>query len=421
MKAAALWLYRLLTVAALPILAPWLLFLSLHRRKGSPRLRQRLGFGLPDVPTGGIWIQAVSVGEVAAARSILVELRRRRPDLPLVLSATTATGLALAAAQKLAHGVLPFPIDLPGPVRRMLKHVQPRAVMLIETELWPETLHQCEQRGIPVILANARISDHSFRRYRRVRCLLRVLLRPITKVLAQEDIDLQRLEVLGVDRNRITVAGNVKFDIPLPSAAPLLAKQLRELARGRPVWIAGSTVPGEEPMVLDALNHLPPERRPLLLLAPRHPERAQNVQECVMNRGLTVVRRTVIETAGEQPDVVLLDTVGELAALYGIAFAAYVGGSLVAAGGHNPIEAARFGVPVLAGPHVQNFAAVYRRFLDAGAAVQVHDSEELAAVLCRWLDEPTMPRDIGDAGQRLLEANAGATARIVDTLEAYLA
>lgn len=420
MASAALWLYRTAMFTALPLVAPFLLMADRRRGKQRPALALRLGRRLPPLPPGGIWVQAVSVGEVAVARSLLAELRRRFPEVPLVLSATTATGLKLATGQQQADVVLPFPIDLPGPVRRALDAALPRLVVLVETELWPELLAACASRGIPVAVVNARVSDSSFRGYRMIRYLMAGLLEPISLALAQETTDADRLRHLGVPPERIKVIGNIKFDQGAPKKSPQVVTQLATLAAGRPVLVAGSTMEGEERQVLDALLRMSPERRPFLLLAPRHPERVPDVLTLAAAKGLSAIRRTLLPEAPAGTAVVVLDTVGELAALYELASVAFIGGSLVGTGGHNPIEPARFGVPVLTGPHVRNFSAVYGHFLKGGAARLVHNERELADAVAEWLGDSEAARRAGEAGRALLEANAGATARTVTELERFL-
>lgn len=421
MASSALIIYRAALRAALTVASPWLLLEDRRRRLERPPLKQRLGYGLPALPRNGIWVQAVSVGEVAVARPLLVEVRRRHEAVPLILSSTTATGLALGASQQVADVVLPFPVDLPGPVRRCLDAALPRLVVLVETELWPELLAGCAARGIPVVQVNARISESSLKGYRASRWALRSLLRPISLVLAQGEEEIPRLTSLGIPAEKIRVTGNIKFDAaPARPAAPELLAKLRELAGGRQVVVAGSTMQGEELVVASALLALPEERRPFLLLAPRHPDRADDVLRALAGRGLRAVRRTAIDGAPQPCDLVVLDTVGELAALYELASVAFVGGSLAHTGGHNPIEPARFGVPVLAGPDVRNFAPVYREFTAAGAARVVRNAEELGRELSAWLSDPAAARSAGEAGRELLLRNAGATARTVDALEQFL-
>ena len=421
MAPPSLWLYRALMAVSLPLLAPFLLVADRRRGKKRPPWAQRLGWRLPPIPGGGVWVQAVSVGEVAVARPLLAEFRRRHPGTPLVLSATTSTGLAMATGAQLADVTLPFPVDLPGPVRRLMNAAAPRLVVLVETELWPELLATCGARGIPVALVNARVSDKSFRGYRAMRRLLRPLLRPVTVALAQTDRDAARLTGIGFPADRVRVTGNVKFDAAPPGAAPRVLEELRAVAAGRPVVVAGSTMAGEDEQVLEAVQRMPAQRRPLLLLAPRHPERASDVMQLVVARGLPVVRRTLVSEAPAGCAVVVLDTVGELAALYQLADVAFIGGSLVATGGHNPIEPARFGVPVLTGPHVRNFSAVYQHFISAGAARVVHSAGELAAALDGWLTDRDAARAAGGAGLQLLARHAGATSRTMDALERFLA
>lgn len=422
MASSALVLYRAALGIALTVAAPWLLLADRRRRLERPPIVHRLGRSLPPLPQNGMWVQAVSVGEVAVARSLLVEVRRRHPGLPLILSSTTATGLALAAAHQTADVVLPFPVDLPGPVRRCLDAARPRLVVLVETELWPELLAGCEARGIPVAQVNARISDSSLKGYRASRWALRSLLRPISLVLAQGEEERRRLVSLGIPAEKIRVTGNIKFDAAMARpAAPELLQRLRELAGARHVWVAGSTMHGEEQAVINALMRVPERHRPFLLLAPRHPDRAGETVKLATARGLRAVRRTGINEFPEPCDLVVLDTVGELAALYQLAAVAFVGGSLArSGGGHNPIEPARFGVPVITGPHIRNFALIYREFTAAGAARVVRDEGELARELLAWLSDAGAARTAGEAGRQLLLRNAGATARTADALEQYL-
>ncbi len=420
MAPPALWLYRALMYAALPAATPWLLFD--HRRRGGRAgvFAHRLGLRLPDVPRGGVWIQAVSVGEVAVARPLLRELRGRHPEHPAVLTSTTATGLRFATGPQAADVILPFPIDLPGPVRRFFRTIEPRLVLLVETELWPEILFAAAHRRVPVVIVNARISDRAYRRYRRIRGLLRGLLSPVTQVLAQGDAEADRFVNLGIPPDRVTVTGNIKFDAAPPSPRQDLADRVSTLAAGRPVVVAGSTMSGEDLPVAEAVASIPAAERPFLILAPRHPERTAEAVHAAESAGLRALRRTAMTTADDRCDVLVLDTVGELAALYELGRIAFVGGSLVKTGGHNPIEPARFGVPVITGPHVRNFASIYDAFVGAGAARVVRDGTELGRVLRRWLADGDEAARAGVAGRELLIRNAGATTRTVDALEPFL-
>jgi len=416
----ALLLYRALIATALPVAAPWLILQARRRGKRRPSLASRLWRNPPPLPAGGAWIHAVSVGEVGVARVLLAEMRRRLPHVSLILSATTATGLATAASHDSADAVVPLPLDLPGPVRRALETARPRLVVLVETELWPELLHACRSRTIPVVIANARISDRSFAGYRRCRPLLAPLLAPITRALAQSEEDARRLVAIGLPPERVRAVGNVKFDSPPPSELPPVAAAIRRVAAGRPILAAGSTMEGEDELVLEAVARLPVSNRPFLLLAPRHPERAPQVAERVAGWGLSCALRTRLEAVEGPLDVVVLDSVGELASLYALAAVAFVGGSLVPTGGHNPIEPARFGVPIVTGPHVRNFAAVYREFTSHGAARVVRTTSELTDLLARWFGDPAAAREVGQAAAAILARNAGATAAVVDELERFL-
>lgn len=419
MRGLSLLLYRLAVHLALPLAAPFLWAADRRSGKRRPPLKLRLGLGLPPVPGGGVLVHAVSVGEVTVARALLAELRNRRPQLPLILSATTATGLQLASGAQVADATLPFPLDLPAPTRRFLAATQPRLLVLVETELWPEMLAACGEMGIAVVLANARISDRSFPRYRLLAPLLRPLLAPLSLALAQTENDAARLVALGVPQEKVRVAGNIKFDIkPAKPLAADLKERLTRLARGRPIVVAGSTMPGEEKQVLNAWMGLNP--RPFLILAPRHPERAQEALELCRGLGLAAVRRSPLPAADGNVEVVVLDTVGELAALYQLATVAFVGGSLVPTGGHNPIEPARFAVPVVSGPHVRNFAAVYRDLELAGAVKLVPNARQLQTTLAWLLAHPEQAQDLGQRACRVLAQHAGATGRTVEALLPFL-
>ena len=420
MTSRALWLYRVAVAAALPVAAPLLLAAARRRGTHRPPLAERFARDLPPLAPGGVWMQAVSVGEVTVARPLLAELKRRHPELPLVLSATTATGLQVARAHGVADAVITFPLDLPGPVRRALDAIRPRLVVLVETEIWPELLAACARREIPVALVNARVSERSFRRYRLVRPLLEPLLGAVSLALAQDSLDADRLAAIGVRRDRLAVTGNLKFDVAPPAPPPEIAGELRRLADGRPVWIAGSTVAGEEELVVGAWARLPVARRPFLIVAPRHPERAEEAVAAARQHAARVLRRTALPGA-TACDVVVLDTIGELAALYELAAVAFVGGSLVPTGGHNPIEPARCGVPVLTGPYISNFLTIYEQFIDCGAARVVRDAPSLAAAVLELTGAPEAARAAGAAGRALLERHAGATRRSADALERFLA
>jgi 3-deoxy-D-manno-octulosonic-acid transferase len=418
MASASLWLYRLLAAGLFPAAGPVLRLRQVFSGKQRPRFRDRLGRDLPDAPGGGIWIQAVSVGEVELARRLVAELTKQTPDLPLVLSSTTATGLDLAC-RTLGDTipVFPCPIDLPGPVNRVFDAVRPGLLVLVETELWPEMLHQSRRRAVPVAVVNARLSEASFAGYRRIAGPLRALLEPLALVLARSRADGARFTGLGVPPDRVVVGGNVKYDLE-PDRRPLeWQSELRHRAGDRPIVVAGSTMDGEEDQVLDVLAGLAADgAAPFLILAPRHPERFDRVARVVTDRRLVLARRSSAQPIPPDADVFLVDTIGELARAYRLADIAFIGGSLVPTGGHNPLEPAVWGVPVLSGPHVSNFREVYDEMTAAGGARLVADGDELRSALETWLDDPDLAAAAGKAGRAVVEKNRGATARTVTAL-----
>ena len=418
MASASLWIYRILLGGLLPIAFPAIKLRQWLAGKSRPRFRDRLARSLPELPEGAVWIQAVSVGEVEVARGLVAEIEEREPDLPLFLTATTATGLELARrtlGDRLP--IFPCPIDLPGPVSRVLEAARPRLVVLVETELWPEMLHQAGLREVPVAVVNARLSPSSFAGYRRVAGRLRSLLAPLALVLARTQADAQRFAGLNVSRERIVVSGNVKYDIEADQRPLEWEDEIRRVAGDRPIMVAGSTMEGEEAQVVDALAALgTDDPLPFLILAPRHPERFDAVAQLLSDRGLVCARRSSGNAIPPNAEAFLIDTIGELARAYRLATVAFIGGSLVPTGGHNPLEPAVWGVPVLSGPHVFNFAEVYDEMTEAGGARLVADSAELRVAVAAWLDEPDFAVAAGKAGREVVEQNRGATARTVSAL-----
>jgi len=414
----SLWAYRILVAMVLPLAVPVLKISQLFRGKNRPRFRDRMGRSLPDLPLEGIWIQAVSVGEVELARNLVAEIEKRAPKTPLFLTATTATGLELAR-RTLGDRipVFPCPIDLPGPVARVLDGANPRLLVLVETELWPEMLHQAGKRSVPVAVVNARLSDGSFAGYRRVAGPVRSLLEPIAMVLGRTEIDARRFVELGVAAPRVRVGGNIKYDLEADRRPLEWADAVRAAAVDRPIVVAGSTMDGEEEQILDALDRVAETQdRPFLILAPRHPERFDSVARMVSERGLRCARRSAGGDPAEGSDVFLVDTIGELARAYQLATIAFIGGSLVPTGGHNPLEAAVWGVPVLSGAHVHNFREVYDEMISFGAARLVADRDELTRGLGEWLGQPSSATAAGSAGRDVIEANRGATGKTVTSL-----
>ena len=417
-------LYQLAMAAGLGVAAPVLL--ARRGRHYLPTLPARLG-RLPEARgTRPLWLHAASVGEAGVAATLA---RALPPDLDLVVTTVTPTGQA--AAKRLfeplgADGrsvvVTYLPFDLGSLVGRFLDQYAPRALVLFESELWPLLLRDCRRRSIPVAVLNARISDRSYGRMKRAgRLYRRFLLDPLGRLGAQSPQDEQRLLSLGAGRERTSMTGNLKFDTPEPAPVAGLEDALRDLAGNRPILIAGSTMPGEEPIVLDAFERL--EREALLVLAARHPERFDEVWREVEERSLPGIRRSRIAAAGgtaerpaSPPGIVLLDSLGELASIYRLASAAFIGGTLVPTGGHNPIEAARFGVPVIVGPSMENFRRISRDFEAASGLTLAADGEVLTEAWRRFLDEPDQAAAQGRRGMAIVDRNRGAVERSVELL-----
>lgn len=413
-------IYTVCLALATPFLLLRLYFLGFRNRGYRQRWWERLGY-LAALPETGarIWVHAVSVGEVQVASVLIRALRRHHPGLGVVLTTTTPTG-ATTAARLLGSAVLHryLPLDLPGAMTRFLERVRPRYAVLIETELWPNLLHCCKRRGIPVVLANARLSPRSYARYRGVPGLSAEMLANIRVIAAQSGRDAERFIALGATPGHVIVAGNLKFDAELPEGLLEAARDLRaQMAPGRPVWIAASTHEGEEARVLRAFESVRDiDPRALLLLAPRHPERCDAVHALCRARGFKVTRRGAgmgLPVAGE---VFLIDTLGELPLFYACSDVAFVGGSLVTVGGHNPLEPAAVGVPVLTGPCFFNFAPIFEALLAAGAAWRVEDPSELGSRVIDLLGDPLKREMAGAAGRTVVAAHRGAAGRLVAML-----
>jgi len=379
---------------------------------------------------GGLWLHAVSVGEVGVAATLV---RALPPELPLLITTVTPTGQALARrafAGRARVAYLPF--DLRPAVARFWRRFTPAALVLVEGDYWPLLLREARRHALPVAVINGRVGDRSFRRMRQVRPLARFLFSGIERFGVQSAEDRGRLQALGVDPARLTVTGNLKFETPEPRANPDLAATLDRLAGSRPVVVAGSTMPGEDEQVLAAFAALGGGRSALLVLAPRHPERWDEVERLLAASGQTVVRRSRLPapeagadaTGGAAdcpPDVLLLDSMGELASLFRQAAAAFIGGTLVGTGGHNPLEAARYGIPIAVGPSMQNFRDMAERFDAAGAWRRVADGADLGRVWGEWLADPTAARAQGERAAALMMENRGALARTLEMLAPILA
>jgi 3-deoxy-D-manno-octulosonic-acid transferase len=388
-------------------------------------LRERLGFVQvppPPMPGGRFWVHAVSVGEVMAAVPLVQALRARWPAADVVVSTVTATGERVARARLTeAVAMLTFPLDFRGAVRRTVRRVDAGCFIALETELWPNLLRALRQAKVPAVLANGRISDRSYRRYRLVRRLFRRVLDDVTLFCMQSEEDARRIIGLGASPERVLVTGNLKMEAPSGDAgAEQLWRRLLHLGQA-PIVVAGSTHRGEEATVLDAFLAMRRVADGLrLVLAPRHPERLDEVEGLARSRGLAVVRRSRVGPGDEAP-VILLDTMGELASLYAVADVIFVGGSLVPIGGHNVVEPALHAKAVVFGPHMTNFRDAAALLLRADAAVEVKDGTELAAALERLLTDAPARQALGRAAWSAVRAHQGACVRTVAALERALA
>jgi 3-deoxy-D-manno-octulosonic-acid transferase len=390
-----------------------------YRRTFRERMGRRAP-GLDRETRGCLWVHAVSVGEVVAARALVERLAVKMPGRKVVVSTTTAAGGAVAAQGLSADRLFVAPFDFPWAVASVLDALQPSAVVLMETELWPNLIRAARSRGIPVAVVNGRISTRSFPRYRRVAPLLKHVLEQVDLFLMQSDVHADRIRAIGAPFARVRVAGNLKYDaLPDPVPPAGLAQQVGP----GPLWVAGSTMAGEDEMVLRAFAVA---RRPhpalRLVLAPRRPERFEEVAGQCAAAGLRCARRSALGDAPwHEGDVLLLDTVGELARVYALATVVFVGGSLVPTGGHNVLEAAVAGRAVVVGPHMENFQEIADAFRIAGALVQVGGADALGPEIAALLSDDARRAAIGERARSLVVANRGGLDTTVRALAGLLA
>ncbi|MBI4005382.1 MAG: lipid IV(A) 3-deoxy-D-manno-octulosonic acid transferase [Gammaproteobacteria bacterium] len=370
-----------------------------------------------------LWIHAVSVGEVHATKPLINQLLKDYPQYQLLITTMTPTG-ALSVQQNFSdtvkHRYLPY--DLPGSVKRFISRIQPMLFVVMETELWPNLFHYCRAKAIPVILANARMSVQSTKGYAHLPQLARKTLSDISLIAAQSKADADRLIQLGAPPDNVTVMGNLKFDIKLPYSLVEQSQSLRrDLSVNRPAWIAASTHEGEEKIILDAFaSVLKQHHHCLLIIAPRHPERFNNVVELCEKYGYQTVRKSEEVRCDEHIQVFVLDTLGELPMFYAASDIAFIGGSLVPIGGHNMLEPASLGVPVIIGPYVHNFMEISQLLQDSGAAWTVSDAEQLADKVNQLLADANLRHNAGEKGRQMVETNRGSINRLMQSLQPYL-
>jgi 3-deoxy-D-manno-octulosonic-acid transferase len=414
-------LYSFLTAVIFVLASPYFLYQALRHNKYVGSIAQRLGYLPVSFNLDGdesIWVHAVSVGEVLSARPLISELRASYPKLRLFLSTTTLTGQQLARRSVPdVDAVFYFPFDWTLTARRTLNVVRPRLFVMTETEIWPNLLRECKRRGVRTLMVNGRISYRSFPRYRVVRPFMKRVLADIDRFCVQGEETSRRLVELGAEPARIIVTGSLKFDSlessPTPGRGRERVLRFFRVPPTRPVIIAGSTLKGEEEPVIRAFNRVRASGvNALLVIAARHPERFDEVERLCRHEGLTVVRRTELPIDAEpRADAVVLDTIGELAQLYQIATVVFVGGSLVPAGGHNILEPAVYGKPVVFGPHMQNFGEIAETFLTNGAAIQVRTAGEFEETMLSLIGDPVRRARVGAAARALVESNRGARDR----------
>ena len=408
-------LYTVFFVLCLPVILARLLYRAWRAPAYARRWSERFALG-GDLRPGGIWVHAVSVGEAIAAAPMVRELLKRHPQLPITITCMTPTGseqIRKLFGDQVGHAYLPY--DLPWLQRRLVRRLQPRIAITMETELWPNMVAQCKRVGVSVVLANGRLSERSARGYQRVSRLVRPMFAALDWLAVQSQAEAERFMALGARREALNVTGSIKFDLK-PSAAVLEgAAQWRGQWGERPVWIAASTHAGEDEIILQAHQQiLQQQPQALLILVPRHPERFDGVARLVQQSGLSLVRRS----SGAQPagsdQVFLGDSMGELMQFYACADVAFVGGSLIAGGGHNYLEPAALGLPVLSGPHRFNFTEISDLLEQAGALVEMVDAEGMAGQVNQWLGDPALARGAGQAGQTVVKANQGALEQLLE-------
>lgn len=412
-------LYSLFFRIALPFVLLRLWWIGRTNPEAFVRWQERLGYVEAfDEPV--IWVHAVSVGETIAAAPLVKALLRRNPDIPILMTAMTPTGSARARAlfgDRVHYAFSPY--DTPGAVRRFVDRVSPRALVIMETELWPNMIALSRQRQVPIFLINARLSSRSARGYERVSSLVRPLLRSISWIAAQAEEDAGRFLRIGAKPESVSVTGSIKFDVEVSDDVRTESSGLREaLGADRPVWIAASTHEGEDRQILEAhqqiLKHFP---NALLMIVPRHPERFDDVARLIDSMGFSLGRRSQSGNDGVDRvghEVYLGDTMGELLMLYGASDVAFVGGSLIERGGHNPLEPAAWGIPVLSGPHIFNFETIYER-LDSGQGLYMTNSaESLAQCVVNLFSDKSSAQKAGHNALAVVNANRGALEKVVD-------
>lgn len=418
------WLYSLLMVLLMPLifLRLWIRGFKLPAYRS--RWSERLGF-VPFPPLENvIWIHAVSVGEVISAIPMVKGLLEQYPNDVILITTTTPTGSERVhnafkdmLGKRVQHCYLPY--DFPFSYHNFFSRVKPKLLIVMETELWPNLLHACQSRHIPITIVNGRLSPLSVKRYRLLGGVMKKMIQPIKQVATQSSIDQQHFISIGFESSKVINTGNIKYDFELPQYLGQEGEKLRqEMGKGRLVWIAASTHEGEEAIAISVFQQLKSHFNELLLfLVPRHPDRFESVAELCQSQGLNMVRRSKKQAVDAKTDVYLGDTMGELPLFYAASDIAFVGGSLQPIGGHNLLEPAALGLPVLTGPHLFNFVEISQKLASAGGALIVQNKNELVGKLETLMKEPDQRQQIGAQGKLVVQNNKGALGRVFDLLK----
>jgi 3-deoxy-D-manno-octulosonic-acid transferase len=413
-------LYAILTYLLLPVYALYWFFRGCVNRAYWDRFHQRFGMGFPKIQKGSLWLHAVSVGEVQASIPLVRALARRFPDRRLLITTVTPTGAARVRSlfgESVHHCYIPF--ETPNAVRNFFDAVRPQLALIMETEIWPNLYHECGKRRIPLVLVSARISPKSVNSYRKLLPLFRETLSHGIIIAAQSEADADRFRSLGARPERTRVTGNIKFDIEVPDDLAASGQDFRSRYLGaRPVWVAASTHYREEEQVLEAHRQIVGQAPDaLLILVPRHPERFDSVRQLLERQEIEFVSRTSAQPVDAACGVLLGDTMGEVPLFYAASDVAFVGGTLVPVGGHNLLEPAALGLPVVTGPHLFNTQDIADMFVNIGALTRVADAEQLAVAVTRLLKDKQTAMRLGNLGRDIVVRNRGALDRLLRLLE----
>lgn len=416
-------IYTLIFTLALPLVILRLIWRGFRTPAYLYRWAERFG-AAPNlsIQKPVIWLHAVSFGEVEACRPVVQVLQSEFPDHQILITTMTPTGSARVKhlfTDTVAHCYLPY--DLPFAIHRFLKHTHPQFGIIMETEIWPNILTICKAKNIPVVLANARMSERSAKGYQQFPKFMATTLQSLSLIATQSEQDRQRFQQLGADIKKIHAIGNLKYEVSLPASLMEQAEAMRAMWHTRPVWIAASTHEGEEEIVLNAARQIRAQFPELLvIIVPRHPERFDKVSALSLRKGYKTLRRSEHRPCSSDVQVLVVDTMGELPLFYGVSDIAFIGGSLVPHGSHNLLEPAALGRAIITGPHYFNFNEITEQFLKAGAATKVTDTSSLAKTVIRLLQNSQQRAEMGEAGLHLIATSQGASQRLLNLIKRHI-